>query len=96
MSLYNERAQPGQHIEITFSDGWLCRFKARWGLRTFKSYGESGDANNDAVQIALPGLRQRLANFSEKDIFNADECGVNYNMAPERTVALQRLEGRKK
>ena len=39
---------------------------------------------------------KRLASFSEKDIFNADACGLNYKMAPERTVALQRLEGRKK
>ena len=65
-------------------------------MRTFKSYGESGDANNDAVQIALPGPRQRLENFSEKDIFNADECGLNYKMGPERNVVLQRSEGREK
>ena len=75
MSLYNEWAQPGQHIEIKFSDDWLCSFKARWGLRTFKSYGECVDANGDVVQIYFPGLRQRLANFSKKDIFNSYECG---------------------
>ena len=57
MSLYNERAQPGQNIEIKLSKGCLCSLKARWGLRTFKFYGESGDANNDAVQISLPFLR---------------------------------------
>ena len=55
MSLYNEQAQPGQQMEIEFSDGWLCPFKARWGLRTFKSYRESEDAKYDAVEIALPG-----------------------------------------
>ena len=53
ISLYNERTQPGQHIEITYYNGWLSRFKARWGLRKFKSYGQSGDTNNEAVQIAL-------------------------------------------
>ena len=67
------------------------------GLRTFKSYGDSGDASNGAVQIALPGLPQRLENFSGKDIFNAYECGLNHKMAPETHCGVTeiRRQGKK-
>lgn len=45
---------------------------------------------------ALPRLREKLSKYAMKDIFNANEFGLNYHMAPDTTIACQRIPGRKK
>ena len=37
-----------------------------------------------------------MSAFSPRDIFNADEFGLNYRLAPTSTVVPRRLSGRKK
>lgn len=60
-----------------------------------KSHGESGDANYAKIPIALPSLQEKLKHFARRDRFNQDKSGLNFFMAPDKTVALQPLPGRK-
>lgn len=94
--LANEKIPAEHRISLQFSEGWLDKFKHRWNLRVFKSHGESGDADADAVAREMPRLRGIVAEYAKKDVFNADECGLFYRMAPDKTIALERLPGRKK
>ncbi len=71
------------------------KIQSRWGLRSWKSYGESGSANNEAIARELPVLQAYLHNFSLRDIFNADEFGLFWRLCPDRTIAKQQLEGKK-
>ncbi|KAG5463055.1 MAG: DDE superfamily endonuclease-domain-containing protein, partial [Olpidium bornovanus] len=45
---------------------------------------------------ALPDLRADIARYALCDVYNMDETGVFYCMAPDYTIAQQPIEGRKK
>ena len=41
-------------------------------------------------------LKELTDGYKLSDIFNMDECGLFYAMAPDRTIAARQLEGTKK
>lgn len=93
---FNSGVGDSLRTNLTFSEGWFAAFKRRWGIRTYRLHGESGDCDNAAVQSQLPDIISKLRGYSAKDTFNADEFGLNYKMAPTTTVAAAKLAGRKK
>ena len=76
--LTTEKLPPEARKVLNFSDGWLCNLKDRWGLRIFKSHGESGDAHVEAIARELPKIKEILKDYSPNNIFNADECRHKY------------------
>lgn len=56
-----------------FSNGWLERFKHRHGIKSFRRFGESGTVDMQAVEDAIPILRNVLDQYEWKDIYNMDE-----------------------
>lgn len=91
----NSTLSTREHIKLKFSEGWLNKFKIRWNLRSFRSHGEAGDADTSGIQRELPRIHAILKDYESCDIFNADECGLFYKLAPCTTVATARLPGRK-
>lgn len=87
--------QEGQ-VSLRFTSGWLWRFQKRWNLKCRRVHGESGDADEDALQRELPVIQALCATYSADDIWNADETGLNYCMPPDRTISAHPLPGRKK
>jgi hypothetical protein len=72
---------------FTASTGWVHRFKKRKNL-TFKTIcGEAGGVNTDVVsnftQNVLPSM---LAPFEERNIYNADETGLFFQLMPNKTA----------
>ena len=61
----------------SFSVGWATCFCKRHGFKSFKSYGESGDADDVAVLNELPNIQTILANYAPRDIFNLDETQIH-------------------
>lgn len=92
----NELLPPEKQTNLVFSHGWLYKFQRRCNLQSVKSHGESGDANDAAIEKALPFLKRTIKCFDPSDVFNADEFGHFYFMAPDHTIASERLPGRKK
>ncbi len=74
----------------------LSKFQKRWGLKSFKLHGESGDADYEAIAASLPYIQQRLKNYNINDIWNADGTGLYYRLAPCTTEAQAQMSGRKK
>jgi len=78
------------NIEFRPSKGWIDRFKKRSGIVYRKFSGEANSANPEEVEAwkgrILPHL---MAKYSPKDIFNADECGLFYNMLPDKTYTFK-------
>lgn len=72
------------------SGGWVSRFKRRNKVLFKKMSGESADVPDDTVQAwrsrVLPGL---LKEYSLKDVYNADEFGLFFNLLPDRTMCLE-------
>lgn len=83
------------NIEFRPSRGWIDRFKKRSGIVYKKVSGEANSANPEEMGAwkcrILPHL---MARYSPKDIFNADECGLFYNMLPDETYAFTGASGR--
>ena len=61
--------------QSNYSNGWLRRFQERNGLKCFRVHGESGSADQDSLDAALPSLRETIAGYDKRDVFNMDETG---------------------
>lgn len=72
------------------SGGWLTRFKRRHRVLFRKVSGESADVPDTTIEAwrsrVLPSI---LKGYSMKDVYNADEFGLFYNLLPDRSMCLQ-------
>src|SRR6185369_15960584 len=59
-----------------FSCGWLSKFKKRHNITQIVKHGEDASADNNAIIIAIPQLREILKEYDLKDIFNMDKTGL--------------------
>ena len=58
------------------SDGWKQHFQERNKLRCIKIHGESGSADQEAIDGALLGLRAPIAQYPQKDVYKLDKIGM--------------------
>ncbi len=65
----NRQLPEDKKVYLSFSNGWLQKFLKRHGLRSHKSHGESGSADNVAIARELPALQEHLRKYALKDIF---------------------------
>jgi hypothetical protein len=65
------------------------RFKDRHGLVYKKLVGESAAVDSESTEAWLEGLPSLLEGYEQRDIYNADETGLFYNVLPDRTLALK-------
>lgn len=79
----------GDDGEFTASDGWLDRWKKRFGVRQMTISGEALSANKDAV----PDFKKHFFDLLDKEgisgeqVYNCDETGLNYRTLPSKTLA---------
>jgi hypothetical protein len=78
-----------------WSNGWLEAFKQRYGIKSFRRFGESGAVDMTVVERELPKLREVLDQYSWGDIYNMDETGLFFRMQADHSLANKLLEGRK-
>ncbi|XP_063244145.1 tigger transposable element-derived protein 6-like [Bacillus rossius redtenbacheri] len=71
------------------SNGWLDRFKVRHGISSRKIVGESASVDPQSVNEWLPLLGNILCRYPPRDVYNADELGMFYNLMPDRTLAMK-------
>lgn len=64
---------PTYPLYINFSQGWLERFKSRHGIKSYRRFGESGSVDMENLESNLQTIREKLDQFSMKNIFNMDE-----------------------
>lgn len=79
-----------------FSDGWIQKFLQRRNFKSIKLSGESRSADVEAIHSELPALQQIVAQYDPANVFNMDETGLFYCMAPDRTIASRQIGGLKK
>ncbi|GBL94401.1 Tigger transposable element-derived protein 4 [Araneus ventricosus] len=74
----------------SFSSEWLHKFKLRHGITGKTVSVESGDVDCETVdgwiQNQLPDL---IKGYEQKDIFNADETDLFYNLLPSKILAIK-------
>ena len=81
---------------LTFSHGWLQKFKKRNGIRQEKLDKEEASADHNVIAECLLLLQDKCSRYSPDRIYNMDETGLFYRLEPDRTLATKRLAGRKK
>ena len=83
--------------DFNASKGWFDRFISRKSLRLFNLHGEAAsiDINIDSIQHRLQELRDIIAEYEPRDVFNLDETGLFYNQVVKRTYAKERISGTK-
>ena len=81
---------------LKFSAGWLQKFKERNGICQQRLHGEASSVDLVAMASALPLLKSKCENYPLERIYNMDETGLFYRLEPDRSLATQRLSGRKK
>ena len=82
--------------EFPASDGWLARFKNRYGLKSYHLHGEAASAPVGDLEASPSNLQAILALYQQEDIFNADETGLFFRMLPSQTLATSIRKGTKK
>jgi len=76
---------------LTFSHGWLQKFKKHNGIRQEKLDGEEASADHNAIAECLPLLQDKCSRYSPDRIYNMDETGLFYWLEPDQTLVTQRL-----
>lgn len=79
------------NIKFNASQGWLQRFKTRYGIRLLKISGEKLSAQQELVNPFKEEFGRRITEFglNEHQLYNADETGLYWKLLPDKTyVAL--------
>lgn len=76
-------------IEFQASNGWIDRFKNRYGIVYKCVSGESASVDKESTDSWVSLLPTLISEYSPKDVFNVDEFGLFFNMLPDRTLTLK-------
>lgn len=92
----NRLLPDNEQIVLKFSEGWLQRFKERFGLRFRRVHGEEMSADDNAIRREMPRLLRIVSTYPHADIWNADEFGLFYRQPPSWTLSTKPVSGFKK
>lgn len=79
-----------------FSNGWLDRFKRRYGIKSRVRYREEGSINEAAIVEQLVQIQALARLYKPEDVYNCDETGLYWKMTLDRGLATQQTSGTKK
>ncbi|XP_040073753.1 tigger transposable element-derived protein 6-like [Ixodes scapularis] len=75
--------------EFSPGNGWLHRFKERHGIVYKSIVGEGASVDIERAEQWLADNLDEIYSYSERDVYNADETALFYQMRPVRTHALK-------
>ncbi|KAI0992680.1 hypothetical protein K3495_g15505 [Podosphaera aphanis] len=81
--------------EPKWSNGWLESFKKKFNIKQYVQHeeGAAADIKSDANIAQITELRDLCSRYPEKDIFNMDETGIFWMIAPTRSLATESTSG---
>ncbi|KAF8686072.1 DDE protein [Rhizoctonia solani] len=83
------------HEMIDFLDGWLARFKHRYGIKEHIFHGKAASAPIELIEPSCKILHKQIAQFSLWDVVNVNETAHYSSQMTNRGLALQPLSGSK-
>lgn len=81
------------HEMIEFSDGWLTRFKGRYGLKERVFHGEAASAPIELIEPARKVLHEIIRQYRPEDVINIDETAHFSRQVGNRGLASKPLSG---
>ena len=88
----------GEELGITdfeYSTGWLCRFKKRHELKSYRVHGEAAAVDLTAAETGRADLKQKLAAYPPEMRYNFDETSLFTGLQPTQTLATAAVKGGK-
>jgi hypothetical protein len=82
--------------DLSYSNGWLQKFKDRHNISKKKFEGESASADMQQISLGRTSLRALTSSFAPCDTYNMDETGLFYRLTPNSTLATGAVRGTKK
>ncbi|GMF38977.1 unnamed protein product [Phytophthora lilii] len=82
--------------DLRFSDGWLTGFERRHALRYRQRHGEAASADTAAIYLGRQQLQDLTDQYEAQNVYNMDEKGLCYAMAPSRSICTRGARGVKK
>ncbi|XP_045482042.1 tigger transposable element-derived protein 4-like [Harmonia axyridis] len=92
---YFSRLLSPDNQNVSCSRSWIYRFKRRYCITSRKMHGEAAsvsasasasESEEDWLNYIWPDIRK---NYSNDDIFNADETGIFFKLMPNQTLKFQ-------
>lgn len=78
----------------SFSNGWLQGFQSRRGIAHRIQHGELN--SSVSVPAEMQSIRQAIAHYEPRDIYNCDETGLLWKLTPDRSLSTRTIPGRKR
>lgn len=74
--------------DFAASEGWLFRFRRRFGIRYLKICGEILSSDTSTITPFVHKFRAKISEMglTHDQIYNADESGLYYRMLPDKTL----------
>ncbi|KAG0430420.1 Tigger transposable element-derived protein 6, partial [Dictyocoela muelleri] len=82
--------------EFKASNGWLYRFKKRHNISLKQCSGESFSVQNQNYDGFINLLKEKIAEYGEKNVFNCDETALFYKLAPSKSLLCRVRNGIKR
>ncbi|KAH9453174.1 hypothetical protein Pst134EA_033100 [Puccinia striiformis f. sp. tritici] len=82
-------------ITLTFSNGWLYKFKNRFHINRVELHGEAGSVDQSQAEDARKKILEITSGYEARNIYNADETGLLYKMPPNKSLATKTCSGLK-
>ena len=86
---------PDDHMP-SFSKRVASLFLGTSRLQALTAHGERGSVNSEGIPAQRDAIREHLKGVPLADIYNMDETGLFYCLAPDKTIAQRHLERSKK
>ena len=86
---------PDDHMP-SFSKRVASLFLGTSRLQALTAHGERGSVNSEGIPAQSDAIREHLKGVPLADIYNMDETGLFYCLAPDKTIAQRHLERSKK
>lgn len=67
------------------SNGWLDRWRKRFGVTSLNLHGEGGDVDWEKIKDEMEMLKSLLKNYDLENIYNMDETGLFFRCFPKRS-----------
>ena len=83
-------------MDLSYSNGWLQKFKDRHNISKKKFEGESASVDMQQVSSGRTSLHALTSSFAPCDVYNMDETGLFYRLTPNSTLTTGAVRGMKK
>lgn len=78
------------HDDFNPGNGWLHRFKERHNIKFKRIVGEAAASADDAkIEEWMDKNAAKIASYSERDVYNADETALFFQLLPSHTHAMK-------